>query len=185
MNWKTAKWEVSNMSEYDAKYSAICNPPTLGLVLIPGRWNISYARTLCRNIGGDMNVIRNKDNNDLVGQLALHESCKQITDSNYGRVWNGWWDENTEGVFTSITDTDEKLDDKVFSNWLGGEPNGNTIENCGALLMSRTRPENFWIDVSCYNEIELTCTSCQVPMMPKFILKGLDILFEEFYTFRK
>lgn len=171
MNWEEASWEVSNLSEYDTEYSTICNPPTLGLVLIPGLWNISYARTLCKNIGGDMNVIKDEANDGLVGELALHDSCKRVTNGNFGGVWNGWWDEKEEGVFTSLTNQEEKLDDQSFSNWRGGEPNGNSIENCGLLLMSRTtRFERSWIDESCQG----ACTSCLVPSMPKFILKGLE-----------
>ena len=161
------------MLEYDTDYSKICNPPTLGLVLIPGLWNISYARTLCKNIGGDMNVIRDEANHNLVGQLALHDSCKQRPGHDYGRVWNGWSDELEEGVFSSVTNFNEKLKHQNFSPWRGGEPNGNTLENCGVVLKSRSGPpENSWIDVSCYDYMTQACTACQVPRMPMFILKG-------------
>ena len=161
------------MLEYEAEYTEICNPPILGLVLIPGHWNISYAQTLCKSIGGDMNVIKDEANHELVGQLALHDSCKQRPDQDFGRVWNGWWDEQEEGVFSSIIDFDEKLENQHFSPWRGGEPNGNTLENCGVVLKSRSgKPENSWIDVSCYDYMEQSCAACQVPKMPIFILKG-------------
>ena len=172
VNWETAKWDVYGMDHYEASYSDICDPPVLGLVLIPGSWNISYARTLCKNIGGDINVVKDKANNDKLAKFAMEDSCKEPNGEKWGKVWVGWWDEQEEGVMSSMTNPNEKLSDQTFSNWLGGEPNGNTIENCVALFVAPGRTDGKWVDGRCY--ATPTCTACQVPKMPTFVIKGKE-----------
>ena len=57
------------MEEYEASYDQICNP-ALGLVMFPGYWNITQAITLCKNVRGEINVIKNAKNNAQVKELA-------------------------------------------------------------------------------------------------------------------
>ena len=58
------------MDEYEADYEDICKPSALGLVLVPGNWNISVATNLCKNFRGEINVIKNAKNNAQVKELA-------------------------------------------------------------------------------------------------------------------
>ena len=50
------------MAEYEASYDQICKHD-LGLVMFPGYWNITQAITLCKTFKGEMNVIKDADNN--------------------------------------------------------------------------------------------------------------------------
>ena len=69
INWSTALWEVKNMDTYETEYSSICTPSALGLVLIPGIWNITESKKLCLSIRGGMNVISNAENSHEMQQL--------------------------------------------------------------------------------------------------------------------
>ena len=57
------------MAEYEASYDQICKDD-LGLVMFPGHWNITQAITLCKNIRGEINVIKDANNNAQVIELA-------------------------------------------------------------------------------------------------------------------
>ena len=57
------------MTEYEASYDQICKQ-NLGLVMFPGHWNITQAITLCKNVRGEINVIKNAKNNAQVKELA-------------------------------------------------------------------------------------------------------------------
>ena len=69
VDWNTAKWEVSNMEEYETDYENICKPLALGLVMFPGHWNITQATNLCKNVRGEINVIRDAKNNEEMRSL--------------------------------------------------------------------------------------------------------------------
>ena len=47
VNWLNAKWEITGMRKFETTYSKICQPLNLGLILVPGAWNIRDAKTLC------------------------------------------------------------------------------------------------------------------------------------------
>ena len=70
INWSNAKWEVSGMRKFETTYSNICQPTNLGLVLVPGAWNIQEANKLCQNFGGDINVINSYANNAEVAKAT-------------------------------------------------------------------------------------------------------------------
>ena len=79
IDWNTADWEVSGMEEYKSNYSNVCKPSALGLVLIPGPWNITEATKLCQNFRGQMNVITNEQNNEeLMTHLRKSDECKSF-----------------------------------------------------------------------------------------------------------
>ena len=69
VNWNTAKWNISNMEEYDASYDQICKHE-LGLVMFPGHWNITQGITLCKNVRGEINVIKDANNNEQLRGLG-------------------------------------------------------------------------------------------------------------------
>lgn len=57
------------MAEYEASYDEICNND-LGLVMFPGHWNITQATTLCKNVKGEINVIKNANNTAQMKELV-------------------------------------------------------------------------------------------------------------------
>ena len=57
------------MNEYETEYSKICIPSALGMVLIPGTWNITQSKKLCLSIRGGMNVISNAENSQEMEKL--------------------------------------------------------------------------------------------------------------------
>ena len=77
-------------------------------------------------------------------------------------VWNGWWDENKEGKMVAIDADTNSVND--YELWASGEPNGGTLENCGAVGQHWK-----WYDISCHFEL---CVACQVPSIPVFLLRG-------------
>ena len=67
------------MEEYKSNYSNVCKPSALGLVLIPGPWNITEATKLCQNFRGQMNVITDEQNNEeLMTHLRKSDECKSF-----------------------------------------------------------------------------------------------------------
>ena len=58
------------MEEYETSYDSVCKPSALGLVMFPGHWNITQAITLCQNVRGEMNVIKDANNNIEIIELA-------------------------------------------------------------------------------------------------------------------
>ena len=64
------------MEQYETEYKEICKPSALGLVLIPGGWNITIAKKLCKNFRGNMNVITDaKNNEDVIDLMKKSELC--------------------------------------------------------------------------------------------------------------
>ena len=57
------------MEEYEASYNQICNQEQ-SLVMIPGNWNITQTITLCKNVRGEINVIKDPKNNEKVRELG-------------------------------------------------------------------------------------------------------------------
>ena len=64
---------------------------------------------------------------------------------------------------TSITSS--KPLNQSFAPWGTGEPNGNTMENCGILSVWW----GGWNDIDC---AEKYCAACQIPVTPVFVLRG-------------
>ena len=65
------------MIEYNIDYQKICNPPKLGLVLVPGLRNIYESSRLCKVIRGNLNVISSKNNNEKIGELLKSSATCQ------------------------------------------------------------------------------------------------------------
>ena len=67
---------------------------------------------------------------------------------------------------TSITSS--KPFNQSFAPWGTGEPNGDTMENCGILSVWW----GGWNDIDCS---EKYCAACQIPVTPVFVLRGYNI----------
>ena len=78
-------------------------------------------------------------------------------------MWNGWWDQPNEGEMVAIS-TNRKLLKDDYHNWGAGEPNGDTMENCGTV-----NQESGWNDYDCQGE---ACVACEIPTTPVFVLRG-------------
>ena len=63
--------------------------------------------------------------------------------------WSGWWDLPEEGVFSALSDATDRLAESAFQPWYPGEPNGEGIENCGAVWTQNVA----WNDDKCDNKV--------------------------------
>ena len=65
------------MEEYETDYETICKPLALGLVMFPGHWNITQATNLCKNVRGEINVIRDaKNNEEMLSLMNKSDICR-------------------------------------------------------------------------------------------------------------
>ena len=77
------------MNEYETEYSKICIPSALGMVLIPGTWNITQSKKLCLSIRGDMNVISNAENSQEMEKiLGTSTTCQNLGNYPILGQWN-------------------------------------------------------------------------------------------------
>ena len=178
------------MEEYETSYGHICKRE-LGLVMFPGHWNITQAITLCKNVRGEINVIKDANNNAQVLELADKSNICRGNTFNFNSVtaklftifelkqcltimvkclilenplaWTGWWDQPQEGEMVSIP-TSEPLSEQLFAPWNSGQPNGKRMENCVSLFRNGN-----WRDSPCAQKM---CVACQIPTTPIFALKG-------------
>ena len=177
INWNSSNWEVSGMKNYSTKYPEICNPPVLGLVFFPGLMNNSRAVNLCKKFKGEINVVSDEKNkNDLVNFINNSTKCFETSSGKNRLIWNGWSDEVDEGVFASINNQSKVYDFKLQERfWADGEPNGKTVENCGALFLNDGKyAGGRYNDLPCSNE---ACVACQLPSLPIFKMRGKKIKY--------
>ena len=87
------------------------------------------------------------------------------------RIWTGWWDEPKEGEMVSVVNNSKLLKNQSFAPWGAGEPNGDTMENCGVL-----NQRGGWNDLNCDKK---SCVACQIPSTPVFVLRGKVIPFKQ------
>lgn len=57
------------MEEYNTDYKNICEPKTVGLVLMPGPWTVYESINICKVLRGEMNVISDEINHETLTQL--------------------------------------------------------------------------------------------------------------------
>ena len=69
VNWNSANWNVSGMEEYDTEYTNICEPKTVGLILMPGAWTVHESINICKVLRGEINVISDQTNQEKLMQL--------------------------------------------------------------------------------------------------------------------
>ena len=155
------------MVTYNVDYQKICEPLKLGVVLIPELKSIYDSNQICENLGGKMNVISNKETNaEVIELMKTSKICLKG-----GGIWTGWWDENFEGNWISISHS-KPLNIESFDPWQPGEPNGNTIENCAAIT---TGSVSEWADADCNTKY---CATCLIQKLPVFIIRGMLLLFD-------
>ncbi len=79
-------------------------------------------------------------------------------------LWNGWWDDPEEGVFSDVN-TGEAMPGDGFAPWFPGEPNGHRAENCAILWANR----DSWNDQPCDSPL---CGLCYLEEAPNFNIRG-------------
>ena len=57
------------MEEYNTDYKDICEPKTVGLILMPGPWTLHESIKICKILRGEMNVISDHINQQKLIQL--------------------------------------------------------------------------------------------------------------------
>ena len=60
MDWNTAKWNVTNMEEFDIDLQLLCHHQSSSkeLLLLPGSWSAINAQTICWQLYGNINVVK-------------------------------------------------------------------------------------------------------------------------------
>ena len=120
------------MVEYEATYDKICRGQELGQVIFPGLQNYTTALTLCQNVRGNlfqMESVAQKQKAE--GLLTNSSICsKELT-------WIGWSDDDQEGNWVSALNSSVSLGEEHFQSWGAGEPNGETKENCVAVVTNK------------------------------------------------
>ena len=95
------------------------------------------ARTVCKNLGGDLVVITSAEENDFLYKLAMEQKTV-----NQGRAWIGLKKNTTDFKWYWVDDT--PLEGQ-YKNWAPGEPNnGGGHEDCGHFIINRK-----WNDLKC------------------------------------
>ena len=86
---------------------------------------------------------------------------------NHLLAWNGWQDEITEGIWTSVDKPTKYLLNQTFQPWTLGQPDGSAAENCAAIA------KNGWSDKPCS---DLQCAICDKPTNLSFLLRGINYM---------
>ena len=94
---------------------------------------------------------------------------KYVTLCNIAPAWNGWQDEITEGIWTSVDKPTKYLLNQTFQPWTLGQPDGSAAENCAAIA------KKGWSDKPCS---DLQCAICDKPTNLSFLLRGIYILHD-------
>ena len=104
--------------------------------------NWSNAELACRSWGGHLASISSYSENKFVGSLTPANAAALIggTDSEY----EGSWSWSSDIPFS-------------YTNWISGEPNGGTTENCLTIYGSTSNASNGWNDAPCGNGYPYIC----------------------------
>ena len=69
------------MEEYNTDYKDICEPKTVGLILMPGQWTLHESIKICNILRGEMNVISDHINQQKLIQLINATStCMSVSE---------------------------------------------------------------------------------------------------------
>lgn len=163
IDWTHAKWEVINMKSFDLNIESMCNRNILGPVLFSELQTMQKSLELCDQLFGNMYVIGTQDaKQTAMSLLSRTEKCSLT-------VWAGWWDIEDEGKYLSVDKSTDKLEDfELKPNWAPGEPNGDTYENCAAMVNGQFK------DYFCE---KMFCTICYVGYHPTFFVRGRLLIF--------
>ena len=124
------------MVEYEATYDKICRGQELGQVIFQGLQNYTTALTLCQNVHGNLVQFETEAQQQKAVDLLTNSSiCSKDPNHDWMTgTWIGWSDDDQEGNWVSALNSSVSLGKEHFQSWGPGEPNGETKENCVALL---------------------------------------------------
>ncbi|CAM6054348.1 unnamed protein product [Sphagnum tenellum] len=159
VNWETAEFDAFNMTTEMSTTEALCIPPRPGMIIFPEQRNITEHLAICHKMRGLVSIIR---------------------DNQAGDWWTGWWDEPKDGTFSNVNNASDVLKSSDFQPWYYGEPNGDTMENCGVVSIGW----NMWNDVTCD---VLLCGFCDLERAPDIQIRGLckESLFNTKYSWTR
>ena len=102
--------------------------------------------------------------------LEINNEVSKLAKEQVGNTW-GYWigihDQINQGNFVYDSDNEPI----VYKNWSPGEPNGESREDCTALLKNGGK----WLDVPCTWEIPFVCESGK---STSFVLSLILVLWE-------
>ena len=70
LDWNTAKWNVTNMEEFDTDLKSLCqHQSSVELFLLPGSMTAINAHQVCLQLDGDINVVKSPEDLEHVSSL--------------------------------------------------------------------------------------------------------------------
>ena len=164
MEGNLINWNRSDLiwnDTFSAELEELCLEKAPGIKVLPIELEFEESVNLCSVLKSEIYTY----------QASLNETNLEtiVDDNNFKAMtpfWTGYTDEASSGIFLSqngklfFEDKDSSLD------WVWGEPNGGSIQNCTAF---RNRFTNLVSDVSCKSE---AYPSCQFLSRPKFQFRG-------------
>ena len=159
VNWDESGWDLVNITEINNSEEEICISPKPGDVLFPEKRTLESLKSICGRFKGQVSVIKDEESqSEMSDKVAAMKEC--------GSFWNGWADEDEEGIWRDVNGDDYLLKDETFVPWSLGKPNGGRAENCGLVRKGK----NVWNDAPC--ELEY-CGFCQLEKAPDLQIRGL------------
>ncbi|XP_027874874.1 CD209 antigen-like [Xiphophorus couchianus] len=95
------------------------------------------SRTYCQSVGADLIIINSKEEQNFANSFQTY-------------MWIGLTDSETEGRWKWVDGSP-----LTTSYWYDGEPNGNTVENCGEIKTFTA--ERSWNDGTCSRSLKWIC----------------------------
>ncbi|CAM6054349.1 unnamed protein product [Sphagnum tenellum] len=168
-----AQFDVINITTQMSTTETICVPPRPGMIIFPEKRNITEHLAICHKMRGLVSVIHsNQTQIDMRKEIDNHSAC--------GDWWSGWWDQPNDGTFSNVNNASDVLKSTDFQPWYYGEPNGDTMENCGVVSIGW----NMWNDITCD---VLICGFCDLERAPDIQIRGLckESLFNTKYSWTR
>ena len=128
VNWGNAKWNVSNMVEYEGTYDKVCSGQE-GQNIFPTLQNYTSASTMCQNVLGNLVQLETEVQQQKAVDLLNKSSICSKTPS-----WIGWSDDDEEGNWVSALNSSISFGKEHFKYWAPYQPDGETTQNCAILI---------------------------------------------------
>ena len=168
INWDTADWNTSKMTEGTSTYSDVCAKARLGLTLVPGHRTHRQGKVVCQNFGGNMAVLESQNAaSKVMDKINKSHVCNSMSFP----LWLAWNDQRQEGNYETLINNEmvQLQGSEYYGNWLPGQPNGETVENC-----VKVSDDGLFLDGNCENN--KLCVLCYVPSIPNFQMRGKKVL---------